>query len=515
MSTASGSSPFPDSLAQASPNGTAVYEIVRNESGVVLDFRLINLNKQAALNFAKPTADLQNQLVSTLFPPNDASYLIRQFALVIDNERAVRFEMPSGFGTAQSPQPSGVLVTRTNANCVVVSSDILITDQQQSKLAETFTGVLKAMRNGMSVLEIVRDQAGNLADFRYQYISDQVLLDTGLSRGQLIGHQMLDLFPAVRQTRFWTAYHELLATGETQEFEVTYTGEGYNNHMLCQAILLDDNRIISSYQIINDLKQAELEKEQHNQVLQRANRDLQISNKNLQQFAYVASHDLQEPLRKIQAFGDLLNDRFGPALGPEGSNMLSRMQMAAKRMSLLIRDLLTYSKVSTQQEPYRTVSLNRVVSEVIDVLYVAIQESGAEITVAPLPNLLGDSGQLGQLFQNLLSNAIKFHRPNTVPTIRVTSQMLVMGQIPADLIPKLNSSESFTEITISDNGIGFDGRYSERIFQVFQRLHGRTQYAGSGIGLSICRRVAENHGGTILAISEKGQGATFRVYLPM
>lgn len=401
--------------------------------------------------------------------------------------------------------------TDSHHNSTVVNQQ----QQQAIELANTFTGVLKAMRSGMNVLEIIRDEAGNLADFRYQYVSDQVLLDTGLSREQLIGNRMLTLFPSVKKTRFWTAYQELLATGESQEFEVEYPYEGYNNHLLCQVTLLDQNRAISSYQIINDLKQIQLEKEQQNQILKRANRDLQLSNENLQQFAYVASHDLQEPLRKIQAFGDLLTDRFGPALGTDGIDMLNRMQMAAKRMSLLIRDLLAYSRVSTQQEPHQTVSLNRVLSEVIDTLSIAIQESGAEVTVGQLPNLMGDSGQLGQLFQNLLGNAIKFRQPNTVPQIRVTSQLRTLDQIPADVVPKVTGSGPFAEITVRDNGIGFNPQYVDRIFQVFQRLHGRHQFAGSGIGLSICRRVAENHGGTITASSEPGQGATFQVYLPV
>lgn len=387
--------------------------------------------------------------------------------------------------------------------------------QQQTELADTFTGVLKAMRTGLNVLEIIREETGNLADFRYQYVSDQVLLDTGLSRERMIGNSMLTLFPSVKESRFWTAYQELLATGEPQEFEVNYAYDGYNNHLLCQVMLLDQNRAISSYQIINDLKQIQLEKEQQNQILQRANRDLQLSNENLQQFAYVASHDLQEPLRKIQAFGDLLTDRYGPTLGTDGTDMLNRMQVAAKRMSLLIRDLLAYSRVNTQQEPHKMLSLNRLLSEVIDTLSIAIQESGAEVTVGQLPNLMGDSGQLGQLFQNLLGNAVKFRQPNTVPQIRVTSQLRTLDEIPADVISKLTGNGPFAEITVHDNGIGFHPQYADRIFQVFQRLHGRQQFAGSGIGLSICRRVAENHGGTITASSEPGQGATFQVYLPV
>ncbi len=236
------------------------------------------------------------------------------------------------------------------------------------------------------------------------------------------------------------------------------------------------------------------------------------SNENLQRFAYVASHDLQEPLRKIQQFGDLLKDRYGTELG-EGTDYLARMQSAASRMSTLIRDLLTFSRISTQRDSSATVAIGDVVQAVANDLDLRIQETGAVIDVGPLPVVEGDVSQLHQLFQNLIGNALKFRRPDVEPLIWINAQRLTAADLPASVRPT-RAAKMYDRIDVSDNGIGFDEKYVDRIFQVFQRLHGVNQYAGTGIGLAICEKVATNHGGAITATSQPGQGATFSVYLP-
>jgi PAS domain S-box-containing protein len=266
-------------------------------------------------------------------------------------------------------------------------------------------------------------------------------------------------------------------------------------------------------------KQKELEAELEQQVqlrtqqLQTSVQDLQRSNQNLQQFAYVASHDLQEPLRKIQSFGDLLKSQYANQLS-EGIDHLQRMQSAASRMSVLIKDLLMFSRISTQQDATSPVSLTTVIDDVLSDLDVVITETVARVTIEPLPTVQGDGSQLGQLFQNLLSNALKFRRPNTTPTIQVTARRVAVADLPPTVRPTRMAAE-YHRIEVTDDGIGFDDKYVDRIFQVFQRLHGRNEYVGTGIGLAICEKVAANHGGAITATSQPGQGATFRVYLPV
>ncbi|WP_020594795.1 sensor histidine kinase [Spirosoma panaciterrae] len=251
-----------------------------------------------------------------------------------------------------------------------------------------------------------------------------------------------------------------------------------------------------------------------NEELEEANDLLSRSNANLQTFAYVASHDLQEPLRKIQQFGDLLQTRLAGVIGSEELGYLERMRTGASRMSTLIRDLLTFSRISTQQDKGGAVSLNALLDRVLDVLELVVAELGAQIQIDPLPTILGDAVQLEQLFQNLLSNALKFHRPDVAPQIHIRCQTLTAGQLPAAIKPARRTA-TYHCIEVTDNGIGFEEKYLDRIFEVFQRLHVRSQYAGTGVGLAICKKVVINHGGVLTARSEPGQGTTFLIYLPV
>ncbi|WP_044129271.1 ATP-binding protein [Rudanella lutea] len=257
----------------------------------------------------------------------------------------------------------------------------------------------------------------------------------------------------------------------------------------------------------------DLQVQQRTAELQASVYDLQRSNENLQQFAYVASHDLQEPLRKIQSFGDLIQKQYADQLG-EGSEHLNRMQAAASRMSTLIRDLLSFSRISTRQEAVSPVSLAHILQDVLADLEVTIHETGARVHIEPLPTVPGDWSQLRQLFQNLIANALKFQAPGTAPEIWVREARIEAADLPPAVKPVRRAS-AFHRIDVKDNGIGFDEKYVDRIFQVFQRLHGRNQFSGTGIGLAICQKVASNHGGAITASSRPGEGSTFSLYLPV
>ncbi len=231
---------------------------------------------------------------------------------------------------------------------------------------------------------------------------------------------------------------------------------------------------------------------------------LRRSNQELESFASIASHDLQEPLRKIEAFGDRLKQRCQAALGEDGQMFIERMQGAVKRMRSLINDLLDYSRVTTKARPFVPVALSEVVAGVLSDLQMRLEGSGAEVVATPLPTIDADPTQMRQLFQNLIANALKFHRPGVPPRVEVTAATRIAP-----------SGESRVEIRVSDNGIGFDMKYAERIFGIFQRLHTRAEYEGTGIGLATCRKIVERHGGTITAQSTPGEGATFIIDLPV
>ncbi|WP_213610979.1 sensor histidine kinase [Pseudoalteromonas sp.] len=237
--------------------------------------------------------------------------------------------------------------------------------------------------------------------------------------------------------------------------------------------------------------------------------ELSRSNRELEEFAFVASHDLQEPLRKIQAFSDRLESMFKDELGEKGTDYIARMKNAAQRMSNLINDLLAFSRVTTRGKDFTDTNLNSILNDILSDLEIAIYESGAQVFVDDMPIIQADPSQMQQLFLNLISNAVKFRRPSVEPIINVNFERT------SEFSEDHNCDVSWYIISVKDNGIGFSAEYADKIFVPFQRLHGRSQYKGTGIGLSVCRRIVERHGGTITAISTPDEGATFIIKLPV
>ena len=227
--------------------------------------------------------------------------------------------------------------------------------------------------------------------------------------------------------------------------------------------------------------------------------ELNRSNQELEQFASVASHDLQEPLRKIQMFGARLEKQSGEKLGEESRHSLEKMLDAARRMDTLIQDLLSLSRITSKTRPFASVDLNKIVGGVLSDLEARIAQSNAQIEVGILPTIFADAPQMRQLFQNLVGNALKFGRPEIAPQVRISATM----------------DGDICTLSVEDNGIGFEAQHAQRIFEPFQRLHGRSAYEGTGIGLSICRKIVERHGGNLRAQSTPGEGTTFFVTLPL
>ncbi|HSB67324.1 MAG TPA: ATP-binding protein, partial [Anaerolineales bacterium] len=245
------------------------------------------------------------------------------------------------------------------------------------------------------------------------------------------------------------------------------------------------------------LKAENLERLRAEQEIKRYTKELERSNKELQQFAYVASHDLQEPLRMVGSFLQLLERRYSPQLDSNAKDFIHFAVDGAVRMQSLINDLLEYSRVGTRGKPFEHISLNEVVAQAKNNLNVAIKENKAEIKCGRLPNIYGDGTQLTQVFQNLIGNAIKFHG----------------DKLPEITISSMRNNGDY-EIIVKDNGIGIDPQYKEKIFLIFQRLHSREEYPGTGIGLAICKRIIERHGGSIWVESQVGEGATFHLAIP-
>jgi len=277
---------------------------------------------------------------------------------------------------------------------------------------------------------------------------------------------------------------------------------GYEESVIeyLQPFLTVSANLIDAYRNVNLRREAE-------ETLLKKTRALARSNKELEDFASIASHDLQEPLRKIQAFGDRLKGKWAETLGPQGVDYLERMQHAAGRMQTLITDLLSFSRVTTKANPFAQVDLAKVANEVVSDLEIRITQVGGTVEIDDLPIIEADPTQMRQLFQNLIGNAMKFHKKDEPPLVHIQSQY-VNGDHTSD------SQDRRICLTVSDNGIGFDEKYVEKIFGIFQRLHSHSEYEGTGVGLAICQKIAARHHGRIDVKSALGKGTSFSITLP-
>jgi PAS domain S-box-containing protein len=280
--------------------------------------------------------------------------------------------------------------------------------------------------------------------------------------------------------------------------------------------LKEDGRTVGAVVMFKDITERRLSEDK----LSHKAAELARSNAELEQFAFVASHDLQEPLRKIQAFGDRLKVKCDAVQLAEGRDYLERMQSAAARMQTLINDLLAFSRIIRSSQPFTNTDLNAITREVLGDLEHRIEKTGAQVEVGKLPTIEADPLQMRQLLQNLIGNALKFQAPGAVPVVKIDAQLVTRDQIREEAVfknppPTASGEDKFCVLTIQDNGIGFEEQYLEKIFAVFQRLHGRGEYEGTGVGLAVCRRIADRHGGLITAQSKLGEGSVFIVILPL
>lgn len=298
-------------------------------------------------------------------------------------------------------------------------------------------------------------------------------------------------------------------------WRVRKDGSKFWGSVVITAIHDDDGGIIGFSKVTRDLterKEAEEALKHTAAELQKKNRELDAMNQELASFAYVSSHDLQEPLRKIQTFATRIVETEEKTLSPKAKDYFSRMQNAAQRMQRLIEDLLTYSRTNTAEKKFEEVNLNDLVNEVRSDLKESIESKRATIIVEALPTLQLIKFQFAQLITNIFTNALKFSKADEPPRIQVQYRLINGTEVEDD---KINPEKKYHQISVTDNGIGFEPEHKHKIFEVFQRLHGRSEYSGTGIGLAICKKIVDNHGGLITAESELDKGATFNIYLPV
>jgi PAS domain S-box-containing protein len=337
------------------------------------------------------------------------------------------------------------------------------------------------------------------------------------TEAEAVGKTDFDLFPKDVAEKFWADDQAVIQGRPVIDREEYFLNDaGEKRWLLTSKLPLrdQDGKTIGLVGIGRDItarKQAEDALRSSESKLRQFTTQLERSNRELQDFAYVASHDLQEPLRKIVVFGERLKDQGAGKLDAESCDYLERMQRAASRMQTLINELLTFSRVTTKARPFVQVDLAEVAREVVNDLEGRIEQVKGRVEVGTLPMIDAEALQMRQLLQNLIGNALKFRRPEASPVVKVAAQIIAGSSPEAGAGVEMK----FCQLTVSDNGIGFDEKYLDRIFTVFQRLHSRNEYEGTGMGLAIARKIALFHHGEITAKSKPGEGATFIVTLPL
>jgi PAS domain S-box-containing protein len=333
---------------------------------------------------------------------------------------------------------------------------------------------------------------------------------------EMKGKSDFDYFPPELAKQFYADEQKIIETGQTLLNQEQYKcrpsdKSGQKRWSVSTKVLWRDAQgaVLGTVGVTRDIHEIKLVQEalrQSEEKLRQFTVQLERSNRELQDFAYVASHDLQEPLRKIVVFGERLKEKNSEALGPDALDYLDRMQKAAARMQILINDLLTFSRVTTKAHPFAPVNLAEIASEVVNDLEGRIELVKGRVELGTLPVIDAEALQMRQLLQNLIGNALKFRRPEEPPVVKVEAQI-----IPDPITP----TKKLCRLTVSDNCIGFDEKYLDRIFNVFQRLHTRNEYEGTGMGLAIVRKIALYHGGDITAKSKPGEGSTFILTIPV
>jgi PAS domain S-box-containing protein len=389
-------------------------------------------------------------------------------------------------------------------------NELLLGDRVEARTRELesqrnlFDNILKNSSNGISVTEMVRDEAGNIIDARTILANEAAVLFTGLPKDIYLNTTAKQLDPNILESPYGLSCLQTLKTGVPAVSQ--YFLEATGRWLELTISKMDDDHLIHIFTDVTPIKEAQIQ-------LERTVAELKSSNVNLEEFAYAASHDLKEPIRKIGYFAGRLLSEASENLRADQVKFIERMNSAARRSSDLIDDLLTYSYFSKGLSDEQDIDLNMVVQTVLEDLELKIQDKQAKISLEKLPKIQGNERQLNQLFQNLIENALKYSKPEEPPRITIQSKQVNAADyahiFPSEYCVVCNLIE------VKDNGIGFESKDAARIFNVFTRLHGKSEFEGTGIGLSIVHKVVTNHKGAIWAESELGSGAMFKMLFPV
>lgn len=389
---------------------------------------------------------------------------------------------------SEFPVEIGLAPIKTMSDVMVLATVVDITERKHAEnlLLESETRyhhVLDSMMEGCQIIDF---------DWQYVYVNEVVAQQGRYQKEELLGHSMMEMYPGIENTDLFIVLRRCMEEREPTRMENEFTFPNGSPGWFELSIQPAREGIFILSTDITERKQAEA-------AFKHTLDDLKRSNAELEQFAYVASHDLQEPLRMVSSYLQLLSRRYQEKLDSDADDFINFAVDGARRMQRLIEDLLSFSRIGTRGQPFEAVDANITLDKALANLALTIGETSAHIECASLPVVRADPGQLVQLFQNLIGNGIKFCKAGEQPYIEISA---------------VQHGKEW-RFTVQDNGIGIDPQFADRIFVIFQRLHPRTDYPGTGIGLAICKKIVERHGGRIWVKSEPGAGAAFYFTLPM
>lgn len=496
---------FYNGILEASINGVFACRAIRNKDNQVVDFTIIKVNKAFRELTAMSASQVEGQSLLTLFPDSVEAGLFDMYCQVLETGVPIRREMKA---TTRSGNWYDISIGKINHNDLAITftniTERINAFEEVKNQRNLLYNIMKYSPSGITVTEMIRDENNKVIDARLIIANDITQSYTGISTEEALKKRISELDPNFINSGLLEKAEETLLTGKP--FRIQYFYEPHNSWLELGVSKMDDNRLVNIYTDITESKNSQLQ-------LEKLVEELKRSNSSLEDFTYAASHDLKEPIRKIRIFADRLKENHTKNINEEGIKILDRLIASSTRMRLLVDDLLEYSHINLFEKEPEHIDLNAIILKVIDDLELEIDQKKAKIKIDSLPTITGQSRQLQQVFQNLISNAIKYSKEEIPPIIHITHKE-VYGIDIGNFTKSADADKIFHHLKIEDNGIGFDESQAERIFKIFQRLHDRDIYEGTGLGLFIVKKVIEKHEGYISVNSKPGVGSVFNIYLP-
>lgn len=494
-------------IIDASLNGIYAWKAVRDHTGAIVDLEYTLVNKTFERLNNTSSKEVIGKTALQLHPALKGTELFNRYIQVIETGIPQKFEdYYKGEELDMWFEASAVKIGEDEVfisyRDVTKQKEAAIRLEEQNTLLDS---ILSNSPSGIVVVRMIRDEKGTIVDGKAILMNDAAERYTQYPQDIMLSKTSREMEPHILESPVYQNVLRMMETGEP--FHIEYQMEMTGQWVDMNVAKIDDDHLVNVFTDITERKKNHLEQE-------RMLYELRRSNEALEEFARAASHDLKEPIRKVQYFVSRLRAELGDAVAKPHADLFDRVEKAADRMRVLVEDLLEYSHLNINPKEKESINLNEKLRNVMYDLELLIREKKAVIDIGELPTISGYRRQLQQLFQNLIINALKYNKPGVEPHIEISSK-IVKGKDSGFHLPVSCDEADFHLIEVSDNGIGFEPEHAEKIFDVFTRLHGNSEYPGTGIGLSIVKKVAENHGGYVMAKGERNVGAKFFILFPV